>query len=74
MAVRIIPVGLLRASLPAGQLELEAEGKTAGEVLAELGIEADLVAMILINGRQQPKETVLGAGDVVKLVPFVGGG
>jgi len=75
MPVRIIPVGLLKAYLPtddAGHL-VEA-GKTTEQVLAELGIPSHLVAMVLVNSRQVPKDTVLRDGDVVKLVPFVGGG
>lgn len=75
MAVQIIPVGLLKSGHTAGELTLEAAaGQTVEQVLAALGIQPDLVAMVLINGRQSPKETVLHDGDVVKLVPFVGGG
>jgi sulfur carrier protein ThiS len=74
MPVWIIPVGILRPRLPEGEVTLEAAGKTPEQILAELGIDTDLVAMVLVNGRQSPKDTVLDDGDVVKLVPFVGGG
>ena len=74
MPVQIIPVGFLKPLFPtAPALEVEA-GKSIDEVLAGMGIQADLVAMVLVNGRQAPKETVLHDGDVVKLIPFVGGG
>ncbi len=74
MAVRVIAVGLLKPSLPQGEATVDAAGKTAGQVLEELGIDPDLVAMVLVNGRQSPKDAVLCDDDVVKLVPFVGGG
>jgi sulfur carrier protein ThiS len=74
MPVHIIPVGILRPSLPQREIALEAAGRTIWQILAELGIDPDLVAMVLINGRQAPKDAVLNDGDVVKLVPFVGGG
>jgi len=74
MPVQIIPVGILRSHMPEQAAVLEAAGKTVWQVLTELAIEPDLVAMILVNGRQSPKDTVLSDGDVVKLVPFVGGG
>ncbi len=74
MSVRVIGVGLLRPLLPQGEVALEASGRTVEQVLAELGIQSSLVAMALVNGRQLPKDTILADGDVVKLVPFVGGG
>ncbi len=74
MPVRIIAVGLLKASLPEGELMLAAEGRSVEQVLAELGLDPDLVAMVLVNGCQVPKSTILAAGDVAKLIPFVGGG
>jgi len=33
-----------------------------------------LVAVVLINGRQELKDYVLQDGDIVKLIPLVGGG
>lgn len=44
------------------------------EVLEALGIPSALVAIVLINGRQELKNYVLQDGDIVKLVPLVGGG
>jgi sulfur carrier protein ThiS len=73
MPVRVIPVGVLKARVPE-ELVLQAAGRTVAAVLGEAGIQPDLVAMVLINGRQSAKDTVLRDGDVVKLVPFVGGG
>ncbi len=76
MPVQIVPVGLLKPHFPGcGTVTLESgAGKTIAQVLSELGVEPDLVAMILVNGRQAPSGTLLADGDVVKLIPFVGGG
>ncbi len=75
MSVTIVPVGLLRPMLADDRLALaEAAGKTVAAVLADLKIDPDLVAMVLINGRQASKDSVLDDGDTVKLIPFVGGG
>ncbi len=75
MPVRVIPVGVLRPSPSKDDIVFEAAcGQTVHEMLRRLAIEPDLVAMVLINGRQVPKDTVLRDGDLVKLIPFVGGG
>lgn len=73
MPVEVIPVGFLRPVLP-DRLHLPAAGKTVAQLLGELAIQPDLVAVVLVNGRQAPKDAVLAEGDVVKLIPFVGGG
>ncbi|MFQ5886841.1 MAG: MoaD/ThiS family protein [Anaerolineae bacterium] len=39
-----------------------------------MGIPPDLVAVVMVNGRQEPKSYLLQEGDQVKLVPLVGGG
>ncbi|HOG47694.1 MAG TPA: MoaD/ThiS family protein [Anaerolineae bacterium] len=75
MPVQVVPVGLLRPLLASDTVTLDVgAGKTVAQLLDELGVQADLVAMVLVNGRQAPKDTVLQDGDVVKLIPFVGGG
>jgi sulfur carrier protein ThiS len=75
MPVQVMLVGILRLS-PAGSdavREVEA-GRTVRQILSDLEIRPDLVAMVLLNGRQATKDAVAHDGDVVKLVPFVGGG
>lgn len=75
MPVQLIPVGFIKPYFPAESIHMDVgEGKTTTQLLAELGVEPDLVAMVLINGRQAPKDALLRDGDVVKLIPFVGGG
>ena len=71
----ITPLGLLKRYI--GDREtpiLTEEGQTVAEVLEALGIPSGLVAIVLINGRQESKNYVLQDSDVVKLVPLVGGG
>ena len=73
--VSITTVGLLKSYTQNREsLTLDAAGKSISQVLAELGIPSVLVAVVLINGRQESKDYVLQDGDVVKLVPLVGGG
>ena len=75
MTVEIVPVGILRPRFPASEpITAALAGQTVLQVLAAYGVEADLVAMVLINGEMASKDAVLREGDVVKLVPFVGGG
>ena len=44
------------------------------EVIEDLGLNPDLVAIVMVNGRQKFKSYRLQDGDNVKLVPMVGGG
>jgi sulfur carrier protein ThiS len=75
MCVRVIPVGILRGYLAAPcSVRLAHAGQTLGELLVELAIPSGLVAIALVNGFQRPKTHRLAAGDVVKLVPLMGGG
>jgi sulfur carrier protein ThiS len=72
---KITPLGLLKRYV--GDREtpiLTEEGQTVAEILEALGIPSGLVAIVLINGRQELKNYVLQDGDVVELVPLVGGG
>lgn len=49
-------------------------GQTVHQLLEGLGIPSDLVAVVMVNGRQESKSYLLQEGDQVKLVPLVGGG
>jgi len=73
--ISITVVGLLKNYTQNQEsLALDAAGKNISQVLAELGIPSVLVAVPLINGRQESKDYVLQDGDIVKLIPLVGGG
>lgn len=67
-------VGLLK-KYGDGQSSLTVEpGQTVMEVIQSLGLDPDLVAIVMVNGRQKFKSYRLEDGDNVKLVPMVGGG
>ena len=67
-------VGLLREYGPVhASLGVE-PGETVVEVIRKLGLDPDLVAIVMVNGRQRSKADTLVPGDKVKLLPIVGGG
>ncbi|MBC7264325.1 MAG: MoaD/ThiS family protein [Chloroflexi bacterium] len=76
MSVEIIPVGLLKRYVQSDELPIrqDAAGKTIAALLNELGLPPSVVAIALVNGRQVEKSYTLADGDIVKLVPIVGGG
>jgi sulfur carrier protein ThiS len=72
--VEISPLGVLRRYAEGREpLSVEA-GRTVYQLLEELGIPSDLVAVVMVNGRQELKSYPLQEGDQVKLVPLIGGG
>ena len=72
--VELVLVGLLRNYGPA-QTSLPAEqGDTVLDLIRELGLDPDLVAIVMVNGRQEFKSHRLQPGERVKLLPMVGGG
>ncbi len=50
------------------------DGNTVKEIISELGIAKEEVAILLINGRDGLLDTPLKEGDVVSIFPPVGGG
>lgn len=50
------------------------EDTTAEELIRNLGISMDDVAILLVNGVRSEPLTVLKDGDVISLFPPVGGG
>ncbi len=75
MTVTLEIVGLLRDYVKVDPRQLEnLEGMTVWELLQELGLPSELVAFVMVNGRQKPKSYTISSGDSVKLIPLVGGG
>jgi len=72
--VELTLVGLLRKYGPAHASLTVKPGETVVDVIRELGLNPDLVAIVMVNGRQRSKADPLDPGDRVKLVPMVGGG
>ncbi|MGQ9627838.1 MAG: sulfur carrier protein ThiS [Anaerolineae bacterium] len=71
--IHLIVAGLLKNYL-AGPPPEPRPGQTVQALIEELGLPAEMVAFVLVNGRLRPKSYVLKEGDVVKLAPLVGGG
>lgn len=70
--VKVVPVGMLKRYL--SEMVTADSGQTVHQLLDGLGIPSHLVAVVMVNGRQEPKSYLLQEGDQVKLVPLVGGG
>jgi sulfur carrier protein ThiS len=70
----LLLVGMLKGYCD-GKSELQiSAGKTVRQVLGEVGIPAELVALVTVNGRQEDKNYLVQAGDLVKLMALMGGG
>lgn len=74
MPAHIKPTGALK-NYTGGQAEVDVEaGRTVREAITALGIPPEIVAMVLVNDAQQPKDYILQDEDVVRLIMVVGGG
>lgn len=71
--IRVVPVGMLKKYITRERVTANS-GQTVHQLLDGLGIPPDLVAVVMVNGRQVSKSYLLQEGEQVKLVPFVGGG
>jgi sulfur carrier protein ThiS len=71
--VKVVPVGMLQRYI-AQEVVMADSGQSVHQLLEGLGIPPDLVAVVMVNSRQEPKSYLLQEGDEVKLVPLVGGG
>lgn len=75
LSIVLIPVGLLKKYVSDQErVSVSDRGRTVFELLTEVGIPPALVAIVLIEGRQVMKDYVPQSGDVVKLIPLMGGG
>ena len=73
-SVQLTLVGLLKKYGPAQSSLTVEPGQTVMQAIKDLGLDPDLVAIVMVNGRQKFKSYRLQDGDNVKLVPMVGGG
>src|SRR5437762_12246944 len=53
---------------------IEATGRTASEIVADLGIPAAETAAFVVNGEQVDGDAVLRDGDTLELLPAISGG
>lgn len=72
MTVRVEAGGSLRSHL-APETTLEGVS-TVGEAIEHLHLPADVALIILVNGRIAHWTTALRDGDVLQLLPTIGGG
>lgn len=56
------------------EIAVEAAGQTVSQAIEALGINPQLVALVLVNEAPQSKAYVLQDGDQVQLMAVVGGG
>ncbi len=78
VSATIRPMGVLRSATwrnggEEASLTVQ-EGQSLEAACLAVGLRPDLIALFLVNGRSEPKEYVLRAGDDVKLIALVGGG
>ena len=50
------------------------EGATVAEVIAQLGIRAELAKLLMVDGVQGDQATVLREGNVLSVFPPIAGG
>ena len=50
------------------------EGVIVKEIVQQLGIEKESLGIILLNGQHANADNVLHEGDVLSLIPLLGGG
>lgn len=67
------PVSLERVQ-PATQVRSYPPGTRVGQVIADLNLPAGHIGMALLHGRCVDRENLLSEGDVLSLLPLVGGG
>ncbi len=74
MTATIHPYGILKSYI-GGKTEIAVEaGRTIRQVMQDLGLPPEVVALVLVNDEQQPKDYVLQDGDTVKWMAVIGGG
>lgn len=71
MTITIQASGILKEQIPS---DLYAEATSVGEALASFDLSAAGEVLLLVNGRIAHWQTELHDGDVIKLVPAIGGG
>ena len=74
MEIALKATSHLAGFIPAGgKLSLN-EGSSVGDLLENLGIDSDLVMLIVIDGELGEVDSSLGDGMTVELIPPISGG
>jgi len=74
MTAKLRPAGALKKYIDdREEVEIES-GRTIRQVLSELGIPAEIVALVVVNEEQKSKDYTLEDNDVVRILAVIGGG
>ena len=74
MTACIHPFGMLK-NYAGGQTAITVDaGRTVREIVTELGIPPEIIALVMVNDEPQTRDYCLQDGDDVKLIAVVGGG
>ena len=71
MTITVLASGILKDQIPK---ELKLEASTVGEAVSQLDLPEVGEMILLVNGRMAHWQTALQDGDLLKLVPAIGGG
>ncbi len=74
MTAIVRPFGILKSYIDNQGERLVEPGCTVRQILLDLGIPPDIVAMVTVNGELETKDYVIQEGDLVKLMAVIGGG
>jgi molybdopterin converting factor small subunit len=74
MKVTIELIGVFRIGRFESAVRDYPPATSAGEIIAELHIPADLFGVVLINGIHSTPDRVLNDGDRITILPYVSGG
>ena len=74
MPVRVKLAGILKSYLGDQDPTEIQPGLSISEVITSLGIPVEVVALVLVNDKYQPKSYITQEGDMIKLYAVVGGG
>ena len=74
MSATIRPFGVLKDYI-GGAYETTIEaGVTVRQVIINLGMPPEVVALVLVNDEQEDKDYLIQDGDYIKLLAVIGGG
>jgi sulfur carrier protein ThiS len=75
MPITIKPIGQLKTYInDQKSVAIDGAGLTVNEALIQLGIPPLLVALVMVNNRQEDKNYCLQDGDEVLIMSILGGG
>jgi sulfur carrier protein ThiS len=74
MTATLRPFGMLKSYIGGNPEIVVDSGQTIRQAMQALEMPPEVVALVLVNDEQQPKDYVLQDGDTVKLMAVIGGG